>query len=168
MPRQGSLFQASFNYLLFKESFSSVRLYEDGKLDLDKPVADYVTSWPQKHPAITTKHLASHTAGVRHYKEEKGNDKDQTTHDTKYPEFYSNKPYNTIEEALEVFKNDDLLCEPGTEFNYTTHGFTVLSAVIEAAAKEPFVKHMKKLFRALGLNNTYLDENEPIIPFRAK
>ena len=61
---------------MFKVSFSSGRLYEDGKLDLDKPVADYVTSWPQKHPAITTKHLASHTAGVRHYKEEKGNKKD--------------------------------------------------------------------------------------------
>ena len=139
-------------------------------MDLDKPISDYVTSWPEKHPKITAKHLASHTSGVRHYKEEKGIDdeKKKTSHDTKYPEFYSNKRYSTIEKALEVFKDDDLLCEPGAEFHYTTHGFTVLSAVIESAAKEPFAKHMKKLFRTLGLNNTYLDENEPIIPFRAK
>ena len=27
---------------------------------------------------------------------------------------------------------------------------------------------MKKLFKDLGLNHTYLDENEPIIPNRAK
>ena len=34
-------------------------------------------------------------------------------HDTKYPEFYSNIAYKNIEDALEVFKTDDLLCEPG-------------------------------------------------------
>ena len=56
----------------------------------------------------------------------------------------------------------------GSEFHYTTHGYTVLSAVIEAAAKEPFVKHIKKMFKTLGLNNTYVDENEPLIPYRAK
>ena len=31
-----------------------------------------------------------------------------------------------------------------------------------------FTKHIKKLFKELGLNHTYLDENEPIIPHRAK
>ena len=137
-------------------------------MDLDKPISDYVTSWPEKHPRITSKHLASHTSGVRHYKEENSKENSSSSYDTKYPEFYSNKAYSTIDKALEVFKDDDLLCEPGAEFHYTTHGFTVLSAVIEAAAKEPFAKHMKKLFKTLGLDNTYLDENEPIIPFRAK
>ena len=87
-------------------------MYEEGKLDFEKPIRDYITSWPEKHPEITTKHLASHTSGVRHYKKEE-NSNDESDHDTKYPEFYSKTPFKTIDEALEVFKNDDLLCEPG-------------------------------------------------------
>ena len=88
------------------------RLYEEGKLDLDKPVAEYVKSWPNKHPPISVRQIASHTSGIRHYKENPDSD-DTSDHDTKYPEFYSNVPYKEIEDALEVFKNDDLLSEPG-------------------------------------------------------
>ena len=56
----------------------------------------------------------------------------------------------------------------GEEFNYTTHGFTLLSAVVESVVGEPFEKHMKRVFKELGLNNTYLDENEPLIYNRAR
>ena len=56
----------------------------------------------------------------------------------------------------------------GTEFNYTTHGYTLLSAVIESVSGEPFLKYIQKLFRELGLHNTYLDENGPIIPHRSR
>ena len=56
----------------------------------------------------------------------------------------------------------------GTEFNYTTHGYTLLSAVIESVSGEPFLKYIQKLFRELGLHNTYLDENGPIIPYRSR
>ena len=69
---------------------------------------------------------------------------------------------------FKVFKEDDLISKPGEEFNYTTHGFTLLSAAIESISGEKFTKHMKKLFKDLGLSHTYLDENEPIIPNRAK
>ena len=169
------------------------RLYEEGKLDLDKPVSEYVKSWPKKHPPISVRQIASHTSGIRHYKENPESN-DTSDHDTKYPEFYSNVPYKEIEDALEVFKDDDLLSEPGRcnaklsfldilnifythvftfrflgkEFNYTTHGFTLLSAVIESASGEKFTKHIKKLFKDLGLNNTHLDENEPIIQNRSR
>ena len=56
----------------------------------------------------------------------------------------------------------------GEEFNYTTHGFTLLSAVVESVVEEPFEKYMKRVFKDLGLNNTYLDENEPLIYNRAR
>ncbi len=56
----------------------------------------------------------------------------------------------------------------GEEFHYTTHGFTVLSAVIESVVNEPFDKYMVKFFKKLGLKNTYLDENEPVIKQRSR
>ena len=56
----------------------------------------------------------------------------------------------------------------GKEFNYTTHGFTLLSAVIEAVSGETFDNRMKRTFNQLGMDNTFLDENEPIITNRAR
>ena len=82
--------------------FFTIRLYEQGKLDLDKPITEYVKSWPEKHPPITVRQIASHTSGIRHYKEDPDCTKSPNAGDAKYPEFYSNKPYKTIEEAVEV------------------------------------------------------------------
>ena len=56
----------------------------------------------------------------------------------------------------------------GEKFHYTTHGYTLLSAVVEKCAGESFEKHMKRTFRDLGLRNTFLDENEHIIYHRAR
>ena len=67
-------------------------------------------------------------------KENPDNKKSPNAGDAEYPEFYSNEHYETIEEALKVFQDDDLLFEPGAEFSYTTHGFTLLSAVIESVS----------------------------------
>ena len=84
---------------------------------MDKPVSEYVKAWPEKHPVITLRQLASHSSGIRHYKENPDFVKNSETahggHDTQYPEFYSNKAFKTVEEALEVFKEDDLLSKPG-------------------------------------------------------
>jgi len=43
-------------------------LYEQGKLDLDAPVQRYVPSFPDKGVPITTRQLAGHLAGIRHYR----------------------------------------------------------------------------------------------------
>src|SRR5881409_4279197 len=45
-----------------------VLLYERGKLDLDAPVQRYVPSFPDKGYPITTRQLAGHLAGIRHYR----------------------------------------------------------------------------------------------------
>ena len=82
----------------------------------------------------SVRQIASHTSGIRHYKENPDCKKSPNAGDAKYPEFYSNKHFKTIDEALKVFQDDDLLFEPGAEFSYTTHGFTLLSAVIESVS----------------------------------
>ena len=70
------------------------KLWEDGLLDLDKPVSEYVETWPKHHPPITTRQLLSHLGGIRHYERElstnKGGDKDldknTTSNNAKEPE----------------------------------------------------------------------------------
>lgn len=56
----------------------------------------------------------------------------------------------------------------GENYMYTSHGWTVVSAVVEAAAKKPFKEVAKRLFYELGLDNTYLDQPSPIIYNRAR
>jgi serine beta-lactamase-like protein LACTB len=51
---------------------------------------------------------------------------------------------------------------------YSTHGWTLVSAVVEAAASEPFPDVMRKFFQVMGLKHTYLDAVEPLIYNRAR
>lgn len=91
------------------------KLYENGKLDLDKPINEYIEDLPafkfqDKEYKITSRQLMTHTSGIRHYKnqDDKSNDKD-----TAFKEFYLNKQFKTTKDALDLFKNDPLLNEPG-------------------------------------------------------
>lgn len=56
----------------------------------------------------------------------------------------------------------------GTSYHYTTHGYTLLSAVIEEVAKKSFAQLMPSHFKLLGLNNTHLDEVKKIIYNRSR
>ncbi|ETN79912.1 hypothetical protein NECAME_09522 [Necator americanus] len=53
----------------------AARLIQDGKLDLEKPIQDYLPDFPEKKyegkpVTISLRQLLSHTAGIRHYKKE--------------------------------------------------------------------------------------------------
>lgn len=90
------------------------KMWEDGKIDIDKPIQSYVSYFPvkkvhDKEVTITTRQLASHTAGIRHYTK-KGESKDDDS------EFYIKKKYEKVENSVDLFKNDELLFEPGKNF----------------------------------------------------
>ena len=76
--------------------------------------------------------------------------------------------YKTVTEALTLFKDDPLISAPGTSYLYTTHGWTILSSVVESVAKQEFLLHMKNLFKDLGMENTCAEFNDKIIPHRAR
>ncbi|CAG9532596.1 unnamed protein product [Cercopithifilaria johnstoni] len=83
-------------------------------------------------------------------------------------EFFSNIHYECVKDALEIFKHDELVAEPGSKFQYTTHGFTLLSAALEKAANKTYVEQITDLFRELGMSHSYLDLNFPLISNRAR
>lgn len=104
---------------------AAMELSEQGKLDLDAPVQKYCPAFPVKEAPITTRLLLGHLAGVRHYKTDADDD----------PEGSSTKHFDDpIKGGLQFFANDPLVAKPGTKFNYTTHGYTVVGCAIEGAA----------------------------------
>ncbi|NIY12793.1 MAG: serine hydrolase, partial [Gemmatimonadetes bacterium] len=100
---------------------AAMALWDEGKLDLDAPITTYLPDYPAANGGITLRQLMSHTAGVRHYRDD---------------EFLSNQRYDDVMSPLTVFWQDSLLFEPGTEYSYSTYGWTVVSAVTEAADGE--------------------------------
>ena len=129
-------------------------LVEEGMLDLDAPVQKYVPDFPKKAWTITTRELAGHLAGVRHY----------AGH-----EFEIRDHYDTVRQGLSIFENDPLLFEPGTKFSYSSYGWNLISAVLEGAAKEPFLSLMdRRVFGPAGMRHTGADEPRPIVPDRAR
>ncbi|XP_063053760.1 serine beta-lactamase-like protein LACTB, mitochondrial isoform X2 [Engraulis encrasicolus] len=83
-------------------------------------------------------------------------------------EYYLKDRFESVIQALDLFKNDPLIYKPGSTFLYSTHAFTLLSAVVERAAGHRFLDHMAKMFRELGMLNTIPDENDPIIYHRSR
>lgn len=132
------------------------RLYQEGKINLDLPVQHYLPAFPQKKYPITSRELAGHLAGIRHY-----NDSDTLHSPTHH--------YQSLTEALNIFKNDTLLFRPGTAYQYSTFGFSLLGAVIEAAANVPFLRYMEQhIFLPLGMNRTVADYPDSIVTGRVR
>jgi serine beta-lactamase-like protein LACTB, mitochondrial len=131
-----------------------VQLVEQGKLDLDASVQKYVPSFPDKGAPITTRMLAGHLGGIRHYKDD---------------ENLSAKHYNNVLEGLKIFKDDPLVAPPGTEFSYSSYGFNLLSAVVQGASGQDFLSYMHEhVFEPLGLRSTVEDQPAEIIEQRAR
>ena len=112
-------------------ALAAMQLVEQGLLDLDAPIQTYIPDYP-KHSTtqITTRHLLSHTSGIDGYKD--GRESNTTI---EYPSLY---------DALNLFKHRDLLFEPGSQYSYTTYGYTVLGVIIERVSGLTFEAYMQK------------------------
>ncbi|XP_034245393.1 serine beta-lactamase-like protein LACTB, mitochondrial [Thrips palmi] len=146
------------------------RLWERGLVDLDQPVQHYVPNFPQKsfdgEPVeITTRMLVSHLSGIRHWK---GGESTDPPDSSVVPEFYMNTKFKSVEDALSVFQDDDLIHKPGTTYLYSSPAWTLISAVMEKAAGTPYRDLMLDLFNQLGLRNTRLDLNDVLTPNRSR
>lgn len=129
---------------------AAVRLAEAGLLDLDADVRTYAPRFPEKSHVITTRQLLSHQAGIRHYKFALN------------PPFFSesamNEQFDTVDESLSIFADDDLLFEPNTSFQYSTYGYTLVSAAIEGASGQSFLDYLQTdIFDPIGMNRTSAD-----------
>jgi len=129
------------------------RLLEQGRLHLGDEIQKYVPTFPRKQWPITLRQLMGHLAGVRHYLGEE-----------------ADIPAGHCERAAEgvpSFADDPLLFEPETQYRYSTYGWVLVSAAVEAAADEPFFTFMRtQIFTPLGMNDTTPDSATEPIPDR--
>jgi CubicO group peptidase (beta-lactamase class C family) len=129
-----------------------MRMVEEGMIELDVPIHSYLPDYPRYSAQMTARQLASHMAGVRHYRYDF----------LKFPptDSLSNVHYSDVNGALSQFKDDQLLFKPGQGFSYSTHGYTLLSAVMQAAGGKPFEDLVAELVTIpLGLSQTQAEHS---------
>lgn len=128
------------------------KLYEEGKLDLGASVQEYVSYFPKKRYPINVRQVAGHTAGIRHYRGE---------------EFLMNERFETVKEGVDIFDEDTLLFEPGTDYSYSSYGWNLISAVVEGAADTTFLSYMEsEVFDPLGMDETVAEYTDSLISNR--
>src|ERR1035441_9040402 len=139
---------------------ATLLLWQQGILDLDAPVQKYCPAFPEKNTPITTRELLGHIAGIRDYKSDSQDD----------PESGNTRHFpNPIQAGLDFFKNDALVAKPGTEFHYSTQGYTVVGCAIEGASGEKYTDYVgKNVLTPAGMAHTVVDDRFAIIPFRAR
>ena len=117
-------------------AIAALQLAEQGKLDLDADVRRYVPEFPDKGVKITTRELLCHQGGIVHY------DNGPVVRSEKtYREAH---PYADVVTALDTFKDSPLVNVPGTKYDYSTHGFILVSAVVQRAGGEPFAQQVRE------------------------
>lgn len=108
---------------------AAAKLGEQGLLDVDAPVQSTLPWLDAPWAPITPRQLASHTSGMPHYQtvdSERGG-----TH------------YASVRDAVGLFRQRPLLFSPGTAYSYSSWGYTLLSAAIEARSGQSFLDYVQ-------------------------
>lgn len=113
-----------------------VRESEAGRIDLDKPFRNYVPDWPEHHLPMTAAQILGHLSGIRHYAPGK------TDNSTRF--------YRSLSDALNLFKNDDLVHPPGSEYRYSTHAYTLAGVVLERVSGNDFRTTIRSMLSSIA------------------
>ncbi|WP_052399175.1 serine hydrolase [Candidatus Francisella endociliophora] len=148
---------------IYSTVFSMMHLVYQGKLDLNKPVADYIQDYPYKD--ITVKQVAEHTAGfgpeVNFYNR---NDVMYNGKTVEENGFYSQDRATTLDFITgrnDSDNNPNYLVvpreyEPGTKNIYSDTDFMLLGTIIEHITGKSQDKYVKEeIYKPLGIQLTY-------------
>lgn len=123
-----------------------MQLYEQGLIDLDAPVQTYLANFPEGANKITIRHLLSHTSGVPHYSSK--------------IDAMSFSRYSSLNDAANSIIERGTVSEPGTQYIYSSFGYTLLGKVIEEASGRSFDEYLSKnIWQKAGMQNTSLEIN---------
>ena len=129
-----------------------LQLVQQGKLDLDKPLATYWPDYPNRDLAarVTIRQLLSHTGG---------------TGDIFTPEYQAHRlELRTLADYVKLFGNRPVGFPPGSRMEYSNYGFILLGRLIEIASGEPYETYVRQhIYIPAGmLHSDSRPESEPV------
>ncbi|MBN8734364.1 MAG: beta-lactamase family protein, partial [Acidobacteria bacterium] len=119
------------------------RLVEEGRLGWDEEIGKHVPAFPKKQWPVTLRQLMGHTAGV-------GGDGGERA--------MIRERCETPAEGVRGFAGSPLRFQPGSGYRFSSYGWILVSAAVEAGAGEPWFGYMRaRVFEPLGMRETGLD-----------
>ena len=121
-----------------------MQLVEEGKIDLDAPVAKYIPdfkpAYKEGEKPITLRMLMSHRSGLIR-EPPVGN--------------YFDPDTLSLEKTVRSLNQTSLVYEPGTRTKYSNAGIAVVGLVLQRAQQQAFAKYLhKRLLDPLGMSAT--------------
>jgi len=135
-------------------------LWQDGRLDLDTDVRNYVPGFPAKAHTITLRQLLSHQAGIRHYR--------FAWTPPVFSESSLDREFTSTADSLSLFAGDPLLFAPDTDFHYSTYGYTLIAAAIEQVTGQSYIDALRtNVLEPLVMERTLTDQSDSLADNRA-
>jgi len=122
-------------------------LVERGKVDLDKPIDDYLgevklRAFVGNAADATVRRVANHTSGLPLH----------------YQFFYEGEPYEPPSFAESIRRYGTLMTAPGERYHYANFGYGLLDHVIAQVSGKPYADFMREeVFLPLGMTHTSID-----------
>lgn len=118
------------------------QLAQRGELDFQDTIDTYISTFPKRiAKRVTIHHLLTHTEGMGSYFNR---------------QYIANRlELHGVGDYLQLFKDESLLFEPGSKYQYSNSGYVVLGAIIEAIAGQSYYDYVKaNIFTPANMTNT--------------
>ena len=137
-------------------AMSMMILAEQGKVQFEDLLSEYLEDIPDHWSEITLHHLLSNTSGIMH--------------SWALPGFTKHMSLKaTTRETIAKFVDQPLVAPPGEQYHYSGAGFFTLSLVIEKASGMSYEDFLRQhIFEPLEMADTGCDHPDPILPHRAR
>lgn len=133
-----------------------LQLAEEGRLDLEEPLATWYPNLVPRTQEITVRRLLNHTTGLHDYLE----------NGAFLTRAYQAPDYNWLPGELAAFAGQQgALFAPGAPgaWDYSSTNFVILGMVVEAVTGNSLAEEMRsRIFEPLGLTSTYFAPDEPV------
>ena len=127
-----------------------MQLVEQGKVDLDSPVTDYIDDFEmadERYKDITVRMLMNHTSGIP-----------GTTATNIF--LFGDNDFSFTDNMLKNLKNQKLKAAPGEYASYCNDGFELLEIIVERVSGMSYTEYIEKnIADKIGAENLYTGEN---------
>lgn len=129
------------------------RMVQAQAISLDRPLSAIFTELPNQAWAdITPRQLASHSAGMPHYKE-------NTDYYGLLKSITLNGHYENVDDAVELFDGSETLSAPGEKFYYSSLGTVLLSAAMQSSVATTYQQWMQEqVLTPLAMHSTMSEQ----------
>ena len=128
-------------------------LVEEGRIDLDASVREYLSDAPAKWQQITIRHLLTHASGIPDYTS------DEFDYGTNYTE----------EDLVRMAARLELEFPSGARWNYSNTGYAMLGVVISRVTGAPYWNFLReRIFDPAGMETIRINTQSELVPHRAQ